>query len=504
MNLELELAFKGMLCLLSIPVVLRLSHAPKRFSSRKAGQWLMLTAVVAVLAYVNLGNFHGRTSVHYWEQYHYFLGSKYFPELGYDGLYAASIVAQMETAPGAPLQPVIRDLRTNKVVTWAETADHRRQVRERFSEERWQLFLDDHGHFYSNMAADYLYAVRKDHGYNPTPTWTFMARLLTAWMPANRTNLVALGLVDPLLLLLAIVMIGRTYGSRIAAMSVVIFGLGYAWRYEWIGGAVLRLDWLAAIILAVCLVKRKRFASAGACLAYGALVRLFPLAFLFGPAVLFVRALYRKEPIVWAWRMVLGFVVVIALGLGAGASSGRGPQAWQEFTEAIELHRETWLTNNVGAANLLLYGPQTMKRELVDWSLPEPWTAWQEKMDRWKQERRAPIAALSLTLLALIAIAAWQGPLDEAIVLGVGALFAVFLLTCYYWAMLMLIPIRGGRKAAAAAIALSAGLFGLHLATPSFEMIFGMMSWALLLLLLAWVTPDVRRALHSLRHGDSQ
>lgn len=494
MNLETELLFKGSLCLLALPIALRFSHASKRFSPRRAGPWLVLAALVSVAAYVNLGAFHGRGSVHYWEQFHYFLGSKYFPELGYDGLYAASIAAQVETAPTRSLQPVIRDLRTNEVERIATTSRHRRQVRERFSDRRWQSFLSDHGHFLSNMDGDYLFAARKDHGYNPTPTWTFTARLMTAWLPARRDVLAALGFLDPVLLALAMLTVFRTYGSRLGALSILIFGLGYAWRYDWIGGALLRLDWLVAVVLAVCFLKQERYRLAGAALAYGALVRLFPLGLLFGPVVLFVRALYRRDETAWAWRLTQGFLVVILLGLGAGALTGRGPAAWSEFAGAIELHRGTWLTNNVGLSNLLLYGPKTVKREFVDWSLPEPWTEWQEKMDGWKKERRLLLASASLLILSLIAIASWQASLDEALILGIGALFTVFLLTCYYWVMLVLVPLRGGEKSTAAVLALSSGLFFLHYLNPTFELIFGAMSWALLLLLLAWIAPDLRRA----------
>ena len=43
-------------------------------------------------------------------------------------------------------------------------------------------------------------------------------------------------------------------------------------RFDWVGGAFLRQDWLAAVGIGVCMLRRERFALAGALFAYGAMV----------------------------------------------------------------------------------------------------------------------------------------------------------------------------------------------------------------------------------------
>ncbi|MEO1086022.1 MAG: hypothetical protein AAFY88_17420, partial [Acidobacteriota bacterium] len=160
----------------------------------KAGAALLVAAVLGAAIYFNLGAFHGRAVTHYWEQFHYTLGAKYFPELGYDGLYAASIEAQLAVYPNHPVQPKIRDLRTNAIVqTQApETLAHRKEVRERFSAERWRDFVGDHKHFLQANNRGYIGGIRRDHGFNPPPSWTFMARLFAGWMPLNRDSLTSL------------------------------------------------------------------------------------------------------------------------------------------------------------------------------------------------------------------------------------------------------------------------------------------------------------------------
>lgn len=480
-----EIWIKGILCLLAVPVVLFRDRAAHPRSPRRASSLLLFLAVVAAATYYNFGGFHGRGYVHYWEHFHYHLGSKYFPELGYDGLYAASLAAQAETRPAMELQTWVRDLRTNRVISATGVLAHGREVRERFEPERWRRFTSDHDHFLERMDPGYLEQVRRDHGYNPTPTWTFVARLFDAWIPTGSDSLALLAALDPLLLAVLFVFLFSTYGSRVASLCLVVFGLGYPWRFDWIGGAFLRLDWLVAVGVAVCLMRRERYRWAGALIAYAGMVRIFPFVLLLGPGVLAVRAILRREDLSWAWRFAQGFALSLVLCVAAGGLTGRGFDAWGELAANLEKHHGTWLTNNVGLENLVLYDLDTLRRKDVDFSLPEPWIGWQRKMSRLEEERGLWIWSLASLYLALVAAASWRARRDESLVLGIGAVFALALLTCYYWAMLLLVPLRGGRRAAAVLLLLSAGLYALHLLTPpSFEMIYGVMSWALALLLL--------------------
>lgn len=484
-----EIWIKGLLCLGALAVVVW-RHRQRGRLGERSGQLLAFTAVVAVAAYYNFGLFHGAGYVHHWEMFHYYLGSKYFPELGYDGLYVASTAAQAESSPELPLQTQIRDLRTNTVVpTWA-VADHRAEVRQRFSPQRWQDFKRDNLHFVLANDLGYLTKIRLDHGYNPTPTWTFMGRLFDRFVPATRTALMALGVLDPLLLAVMFFVVFRTMGSRVGCLCLIVFGLGYPWRFDWVGGAFLRQDWLVAVVLAICMVRQKRWASAGALSGYAATVRLFPLLFLFGLGVLLLRSVLRRESLGWALRFAAGLAVSVTLCVGAGCLAGRGPGAWPEFVRNIEKHEGSWLTNNVGLKNLFLYGPDTISRRMVSWSLPEPWAVWQAHMDTVSEARRLPIAAVTLGFLAVLACAAWNAPRHEAALLGVAVVFAVLLLTCYYWVMLLVVPMRRGWTATAGWLAINVALFGLDLLTPAFEAIYGFMSWALAIFFLVWISRD--------------
>jgi len=494
MQLTTELMLKGGLSLLAVVLVVWRHRRPGRLKDDEAGQLLGVLAVVAALAYTNFGQFHGASMIHHWEQFHYYLGSKYFPEVGYDGIYVASLAAERELDTGHNPQPYMRDLRTNEVVTLGSLVNHMKDVRARFSDERWARFRDDVRYFLDTNQYSYISRIRRDHGYNPTPTWTFTARLFSSWPAASDRTLTGLAWIDPILLGLMFLMIFRTFGTRVGCLAVIVFGLGYPWRWDWVGGAFLREDWLAAVGVAVCLIKRERFGLAGGLIAYATMVRVFPGGFLVGPAVLGVRHFATGRSTAWFRRLAVGFVVGVLLCLAAGSLTGRGPAAWSDFKWNLAKHHDTWLTNNVGLKNTLLYDGATMRREDVDFRLPEPWLRWQEKMNRLQDERRWELRLAAALFLAVVAAASWRLEIHEAAVLGMAVAFAVVVLTCYYWVMLLLVPLGRGRWLPTAAwLGLNTALFALHLATRltlSFELLYGLLSWALALYFLAWMAPD--------------
>ena len=495
LNERSEVAVKLVFAVATLLLVLVRSFSSSVLAQR-AGNALGLAAFLAVLVYFNLGAAHGRVYVHYWEQFHYSLGAKYFPELGYDGLYAASIEAQRAVYPQEALQHNIRDLRSNSVVLTdaAATRQHRREVRERFSDRRWASFVSDHRHFLDINSRAYLTSIRRDHGFNPPPSWTFTARLFAGWPSLDGDSLAALANLDVLLLALMFVVIFRTYGARIGCLALVIFGVNYAGRFYWVGGAFLREDWLASTVIAICMLHKGKHRLAGAFFGYAAAVRIFPILFLMGPAVLALKALLgKKEKDApkprWILDLGVGFAAAIIVALALGSLTGRGPEAWNEFAQAIELHRGTWLTNNVGLENVVLYDRAILQREQVDFSLPEPWVHVQARLETLRDERGMWIMALRFLLLSLVVIAAWRMPLDQSAVLGMVTVFALLSVTCYYWQMLLLVPLLRKTWWLYGALVLNLALYVVHLQTSSFEMRYGLMSWGLLLLFVGGLAP---------------
>jgi hypothetical protein len=293
-NEESEIRVKVVLAVIVVALLLIREFTPS-VPMNRAGRALTLAAILAAVGYLNFGTFHGRSFIHHWEQFHYALGAKYFPELGYDGLYDASIEAQRSRDPGATLHSSYRDLRTNKVVATdsPDALARRKAVVARFSPERWRAFVADNDFFVIHNDPGYLASIRLDHGFNPPPSWTFVARLFAGWPAIDEGTLDALAVLDLLLLAALFVVVSRTYGTRWGCLALALFG--------------------------------------------------------------------------------------------------------------------------------------TMRRELVDFSLPEPWILWQAKMDAVAQARRPLLWFAQGVLLFLLAAAAWRMEPARAAMLGLVAVFALVL-----------------------------------------------------------------------------
>ena len=489
-----ELWLKLALSLVALGEVIR--QARRGATGSKAGPLLALIALAAGLAYTNFLTFHAGRFTHFGENFHYQLGCKYFPELGYDGLYVASLAAQAESRPELPLPRLVRDLRTNAIVPTASLAGPLAEVRARFTPGRWRAFVRDHDTFLDPSTLRKLNEIRLDHGYNPTPTWTFVGRLFNAWLPIDSTTIPLLALLDLVLLAVMVVSVQRTYGGRAAAILVVLLGLGYAWRYTWVGGGFLRYDWLAAVVLGVCMLARERHVAAGGLFAYASAVRLFPVLLLVGVAVVALRDLVRGTKPGWVWRFGGGFVAAAGLCAVAGTLVGRGTAAWPEFVHDIEKHHGTWSTNTAGLELAIITSRRTMASALpAEWPLAQRWTTWQAEMNqahlRW---RPVSLAAAGLLLLAL-AVAAWHGRADEAAATGVVAVFALLVLSCYYWVVLSLLFVRRGSTCLGGLLALNAATLALALFTADTQVVYLWFSWGLLALFAVVLFPDARRLL---------
>jgi hypothetical protein len=354
-----EALIKVIAILVSLLVLWALQRA--RWAQREPLRQRLLWSLVAIgaLGYVNFGGLHtDGTPFHIWDQYHYVLGSKYFPELGYDGIYAATIDAFEEKDPTFVAPPRVRDLKTNEVVSLGQLAELRQQVRTRFSDARWAAFREDATHY--RIRPD----IFLDHGYNPPPSRVAIERIFTARLPFRQLTVALYASLDFLLLALAGVVVYRVFGLTVLAAVSLSFGLGYCSRYFWIGGAFLRQDVLASLLLCAASLASGRMRIAGGLLAYAACSRVFP-AFMVFPLTAFAIFHWRTEG-ARAVQFALGFTIVVAMLVVLGSLAGRGPGAWLESAERLALLGNVIGPNAVGLRVPLSASLANLRGELVD------------------------------------------------------------------------------------------------------------------------------------------
>ena len=442
---------------------------PER-TARAVGTALAAAAVAAYFA--GLG-YSYRTAFHVWDQYHYVVGSRYFAELGYDGLYRCAAVAQAELPPAAypdpltgraaPADPaaevrlpgrMIRNLGVdNTLVPAGRLLAEPELCRGRFSAARWEAFRADVAFFRMAAGAYDWSLMQRDHGYNPPPVWTMVGGTIASLRPVSAGWLRVLALLDVALLAGAFAALAWAFGWRVAAVGAVFWGTQAFAPFFWTGGAFLRQDWLFWLVLSACLARKRRWELAGASLAFASLLRVFPALAAAGWAVQALWQLARTGRLAAEHRRLLvgGLAAVAVLVPASMAVAGR--DSYAQFARHIAVHDRTPLTNHVGLRVLLSHGlgagPESGRLKYVlEPEAPDPHAAWKEmRAARWETMRPAAwmIVAVTLAWFARIVVRIRR----PWIALGISQLWIVLLaqLTCYYYVFLLLTaPLTKARR----------------------------------------------------------
>jgi hypothetical protein len=447
-------------------VVLRLGLRPQQAHEGMLTGLLAAMAFMSILTFYNYGHpqFHDAegakpTYVHSWDMRVYFPAAKYFDELGYDGVYLASVKAYADDELDGSLDRIgstqLRDLQTYDMRRVSEVEQEIHAVKDRFSPRRWAEFKKDMSYFWKTMGhRGYLNSLR-DHGGNATPAWLFVAHLIYGSAEASEATFLWAALLDPLLLLLFFVAAWRTFGLRAALVCLVAYGATTIYQFgsNW-GGSTLRNDWMVLLGLGACALKSRRFVLAGMLLGWGAMIRAFPvlaLAFLAAPLAWKLLAASRKgrDPLDDSVRPALQLlpflrigagVALVVVSLGALSSNAFGwEESWVPWSEKISMHANRPNVNHLGITALVGHDPDNLWHNLrARGEDPEQWgplTAQTMKDRRW-----LTIAGmLFYTLLALFACR--MSRLSDAAVIGTMMIPIYFYPANYYLHILFIWPL---------------------------------------------------------------
>ena len=395
---------------------------------------LTLLAVFSVTNYSNYFSFHGeRTFVHLHDLAHYYLGSKYHRELGYGHLYTAMLRAEAEIYGDRFRALEARDLATNRLVDIRELLSRSDQTKDRFEPSRWVDFKTDVEYFHQALGPHWA-GVLKDHGYNPTPVWTLIGTALANRVPAgSRLGILTLTLLDPLLLLLVFVALGRTFGKEVALWSLIYFCVIFGATFGWIGGAYLRFLWFASLTCGFCALRARRVGLAGVLLALAAALRVFPVFFVVPLFLKSLSGVVRRQRLpLGHGRFWIGFATLALLAFGCTLFLPQEAGSWLQFRKRIETQLDTVSPNVVGLTQILTFQDET---HLV--------TA--QEFENLRQRKIATHRAqllIVLPLFVLLVAGACHLMTDvEALVLGIPLLLVALNLAGYYFIFLLLMPL---------------------------------------------------------------
>jgi hypothetical protein len=409
---------------------------------------LLIGGLLGALAWTNWGQFHFPGFGHPSETFHYYVGAKYYPELGHTRLYTCVAVAEAEAGVADLDTRYLRDLETNSIVPTARALAAPEACKQHFSEERWAAFARDVAWFRDKPTPRRWRLMQTDHGYNATPVWGGLGGLLANTGPATDVRILALRLLDPLLLLVAWSAAAAAFGWRSVCVALLFFGTSYPSQFGWTGGAYLRQVELAAILVALSCLRRERALAAGFLLGMAALLRVYPALLFAGPAlqVAVASARARRPTLDRQQRRLAigaGLALVVARPL-SGLTTG-GLAGWRAFAENSRVLLDTPLRNHMGLRTFLSHEPGLRADALADSSLDDPFELWKQARESAFERRRPLYLGLVVGFVLLLGAAVARQPLWTAVLLSAGLVPITLELTSYYMALLAVFGLLASR-----------------------------------------------------------
>jgi len=377
--------------------------------------------------------------VHFSDAFHYYMGPKYFRELGYTHLYDCSAAAEQQLGDGPRVaRRTYRDLETNEVVSGGAILARSRACQASFSPERWQLFVHDVAWFRSRMPG--WETTMQDWGYNATPAWNVLGSWVAGNGPVSERRIAWLSVLDVPVVLSMWALVVWAFGWRTACVALAFWGTNLAGGYNWTGGSILRQEWLLASAAGVCLLRKEKWVAAGAAITYAASLAIFPAALALGTAVRLVLDSWRQRRLRLApesLRLLLGAALAVAVVVPLSAQRAGGIGAWLRFADNIRGDMQP-APNNVGLPMLLSYDGDTRLRMLTLENRARPAADWGELRKETLAGRRLWLLLAVAAYAALFVGAARSQPEWVTAILGLGFPVLALQLSCYYWAVLLL------------------------------------------------------------------
>ena len=435
--LKLALAASGTVVL----AALSSGRLPARYRSL-AESILKYLAVGAFATWWHLSLFPPALRIHHHEFFHYYLGAKYSPELGYTGLYDCVAAAEAESDPAPAIRHRwTRNLHTNVLEEGSPAARNPQLCRDRFSETRWKDFSRDVHWFKEQVSEESWGRVHADHGYNGSPVWNAFAYWLanTGSVSAAQINVIAW--LDALLICGMWLLVLRAFGWQATAVAALWWGTNYPARYDFIGGAFLRSDWLVFAVSGICFAKLRYPILAGASLGWSALLRVFPAFIAGGAAARVVSPGAKERGIPELSRLAAGGILALAvlggLSLFATGSLASGTAQWSGFVENSRKHIASGAVNKVSLKSIVSYVPGREASALSEFWIDGPGDVWQAVRDRAFAERRWIYWGVVAAFVVLLGLAVRNQPYWVSLVLGVGLIPMLADITCYYYGILL-------------------------------------------------------------------
>ncbi|RJO65919.1 MAG: hypothetical protein C4523_14610 [Myxococcales bacterium] len=409
---------------------------------------LIVCLVVGWSGFFVFGQFVRGHFNNYHDLFHYYFGSKYSAEIGYFNLYRCVAVAESEglKTPRGYLNSEVRNLETYGYLKISTVLERPEICTDRFSPERWEQFKSDIRAYHRTFGIGTLKARIKDMGYNATPMWNMVGSALTNIVPVSKPGFVGLALIDVALIASMLAGVWLAFSLETALIAVTFFVSLYTLHNLNIHGSILRFDWVACVVWAICLTKLNRYKTAGALVAYAAAMRLFPALFVFGFGVKFLHGLLVKRALD---RRLLGFFVVfavVAVGLTGASYAQAGGDYWREFARKMDVHANSLTSTRLGLKYVMMWEGETSRADFKKIAGSFDWNVFLEHKKQVLKDRLPFTAAVAGLFILLTALACLKLEDYEALAFSYPLIFILLAPTIYYTSIIVVLALLAVAK----------------------------------------------------------
>ncbi|MFT3928021.1 MAG: hypothetical protein QM778_36170 [Myxococcales bacterium] len=317
----------------------------------------VLTALLLLSAANWLYLYGGVTRPDYakvYDVYHYFLGPKYYDELGYFGLYECSVVADAETLHFIGDQQ-IRDLGAYRYVDTSKVRA-RSRCKEHFTPERWEEFKHDYSVIVDAAGPAMIRGMIRDYGYNGTPFQGLVAGAIANSFTLDYDTMILSTLIDTLAVCAMLAGITAAFGWQLGSLVAIGFFTAFSDRFFYIGGSFFRYHWMFLSGFGLLALTRRRYVLSGVLFALAAMLNIFPVLFLLGiggkGALQFARTRRLEREHV---RFTLATMATAATAFLSTFVHARGLENWREFLGDMGKHSQLITVSRIGFRYLLLF-----------------------------------------------------------------------------------------------------------------------------------------------------
>lgn len=392
--------------------------------------FLFMVTAIACVNYFYVSRTPG-SYIHRWDIYHTYMGAKYYEELGYDRLYECSIYFDSQYINFYEDLTRVRDLNTLQYIDASEIKNNS-DCELLFTQDRKEEFIEDLKFFNSLTYPQYWNRLFRDKGYNGSPFYTFIVSNIFNNIKLGYNNLIILSMIDILLIFTAFYFVYRAFGIWVALFALIFFCVNFPARFVHMGGSILRFDYLAYLIIGVCLFKLEKYKSSGVFLALSSMLKIFPVLFVAGLGLKAFSDVLTKRKIDKKYLSFFSiFFVAIIIFFILSISIGQGMDNWYNFFENMEMHNQQTAGFRVGFMHMFMFSGEITEED--------PWTSYAEKQNMFEDRIGYFYISIAIVVLLLITLMPFMKDEDFMIIFGTALFFFIFASTRYYYALLVLL-----------------------------------------------------------------